>query len=280
MTSIKKRFLLYMYHIMEGFKRILIPSIYRRLCLSGIEPCTAPLLEHGLSSCMRNLGSSAQQNASEHREDSDQKSDENIVHVSARVRTSSGSRAAAKLRESGRVPGTLFSRLPGSGGEDRILLSFDKKEISSIYQKIGSYGWGCQVCNVVIESDDGRGSSENNRMIRALGRQLHVTAATAEPENVTLIGFPSDRKVKVDVPLKTFGREVSPGIRAGGRVNWIRRTIPCIVEGTALVPQSFEVDISNLKVNDKVLWTSLDIPSGVTIVLKDERQPILKMARK
>jgi len=197
----------------------------------------------------------------------------NILDISGQLRTESGSRAAARLRESGRVPGTLFSM---KDTDDSVLLSFDKREIASIFHKIGSYGWNCQVFNVKLVGNDG----QDGELIRALGRQIHVTAATAEPENVTMIAFPEDRQVKVNVPLKTFGKEVSPGIRAGGRVNWIRRTVPCIVQGWAEVPQFFEVNISDLEVNDKVLWTSLDVPEGVEIALKDPRQPVLKMARR
>lgn len=99
---------------------------------------------------------------------------------------------------------------------------------------------------------------------------------------VRFIHLRPDRKVKVDVPLRTFGREASPGIRAGGRVNWIRRTVPCLVTYSEEVgvPGCFEVDISQLEVNDKVLWTALDVPVGVEVLLKDPREPVLKMARK
>ncbi|WPT18039.1 50S ribosomal protein L25 [Picochlorum sp. SENEW3] len=197
----------------------------------------------------------------------------NVMALQGAVRKESGSRAAAKLRESGRVPGTLFSLGGDTMPEDKILLSFDKKEIASLYNKIGSYGWGCQVFDVhALHGDE-------PKVYRALGRQIHITAATGQPENVTMISLSEDRLVKVNVPLKTFGKEVSPGIRAGGRVNWIRRTVPCLVRGYD-IPQFFEVDISELDVNDKVLWTSLEVPTHVTIALKDPRQPVLKMARK
>lgn len=259
----------------EIIRKLNMLSTCRKLYPSAIESCTTLLPQVELA---RDIKRFASQRISTQIESIDNSTtNENVVNLSARIRTASGSRAAAKLREAGRVPGTLFS-LGGVSTEDKILLSFDKKEISSVYQKVGSYGWGCQVCNVIIESD--ADDADSCRSIRALGRQLHTTAATAEAENVTLIGFPNDRTVKVDVPLKTFGKEVSPGIRAGGRVNWIRRTIPCLVEGSASVPQFFEVDISDLEVNDKVLWTSLELPVGVKILLKDPRQPLLKMARK
>ena len=197
-----------------------------------------------------------------------------MVRLRALPRMDSGSRAATKLRETGRVPGSLFS-IEGQGEkEGRLLLSFDKRDIVQLYRGLGMYGWACQVFDIDVEGVDG-----SLKTYRALGRQIHVTASSGEPENVTMISFYPGRKVKINVPLKTFGSEVSPGIKSGGRVNWIRRTIPCLVS-SGQVPTHFEVDISNLAVNDKFLWNDLDIPSNVSVLLKDPRQPVLKIARR
>lgn len=42
--------------------------------------------------------------------------------------------------------------------------------------------------------------------------------------------------------VQVIGDDVAPGIKAGGRVNWIRRTIPCVARGDA-IPQDFTVDV-------------------------------------
>jgi len=42
--------------------------------------------------------------------------------------------------------------------------------------------------------------------------------------------------------MQVIGDDVSPGIKAGGRVNWIRRTIPCLARGDS-IPADFTVDI-------------------------------------
>ncbi len=218
-----------------------------------------------------------------------------VVPLHAVGRSASGSRAAAKLRARGLVPGVVHSfegKAPDGGARggdgDRVLLAFEKKAIATLHQKIGSYGFACQVFDVHV-ADDVPGAatpeepaSTTSTTYRVLGRQIHITASSAEPENVTFIELGPNRKVRVEVPLKTFGRETCPGIRAGGRVNWIRRTVPCIVDTAKAdaVPASFEVDISGLEVNDKVLWTELALPVGVEVLLKDRRQPVVKLARK
>jgi hypothetical protein len=42
--------------------------------------------------------------------------------------------------------------------------------------------------------------------------------------------------------MQAIGDDVSPGIKAGGRINWIRRTIPCTARGDA-IPSDFTIDI-------------------------------------
>lgn len=74
------------------------------------------------------------------------------------------------------------------------------------------------------------------------GRQVHLTSTTDAVENVTLLHCPPDRRVRVEVPLRVFGEEVCPGLKSGGSLNWIKRTISCIADGHA-VPASFELDV-------------------------------------
>jgi len=69
-----------------------------------------------------------------------------------------------------------------------------------------------------------------------------MNAATDVIENVTLMHCPPERRVRVNIPLRVFGEEVSPGLKAGGRINWIRRAVSCIAHGNA-IPQEFEVDV-------------------------------------
>lgn len=191
----------------------------------------------------------------------------------AEPRHTSGSRPAAQFRKTGRTPGTLFS-LPG---EESMLLTFDQKDIATRLHKLGRTGWACQVFDVKI-TPDVAGATEPITF-PALGRQVHMNAATDEIENITLMYCPPDRKVRVKVPLKVYGEEVCPGLKAGGRINWIARTIACIARGDQ-VPEGFEVDVSSLEIKDKLTYGDLQVPEGVELAVKDTELPILKIMKK
>ncbi|KAL4423248.1 hypothetical protein ABPG77_000040 [Micractinium sp. CCAP 211/92] len=187
----------------------------------------------------------------------------------AELRGSAGTIASTKLRRGGKTPGIVFS---GPGGEQ--LLAFETKSLARLVAKLGRTAWACSVFNLQIEGEGG-----SSQTVRALGRQVHMQADTDAIENVTFIYCPPERQVRVDVPLKVIGDDVSPGVKAGGRVNWINRTIACIARGDA-IPSDFTVDISKMGMNDKLAFTDLVLPEGTRLHHSvNPALPILKVAK-
>lgn len=187
----------------------------------------------------------------------------------AELRGSAGTIASNKLRREGKIPGIVFS---GPGGEQQ-LLAFEAKGLGKVVGRLGRTAWGCSVFNLQIEGEDG-----SSQTLRALGRQVHMAADTDAIENVTFIQCPPERHVRVNVPLKVIGDDVSPGIKAGGRINWIRRTIPCLARGDS-IPREFVVDISKMEMKDKLYFTDLAVPPGAALHRVNTALPILKLAK-
>lgn len=200
-----------------------------------------------------------------------------ILHLTSTVNTITSLAAEPRssdikphvLRKQGKTPGIIID-LPGNVDQP---LSFNSHDIAKIVHKIGRTGWECQLFDVRYTDTDGA-----PRTHQALGRQVHITADTDEIENVTLLHCPPDRKVRLNIPFRIIGEELCPGIKAGGRVNWIRRTLPCIGIG-GNIPTHFEINISKLEMNDKVYLSHLDIPSDIKVVFKDESQPLVKIRK-
>ena len=200
------------------------------------------------------------------------------IILEARVREQSGSRVAMSIRKSGRIPGILLS-LPG---EKTKLLSFDHKDIIKQIQNFGRVGWESRVFDIKItgdSSDKENTSSGMEEIIRAVGRQVHIEAATGDVENVTLLHCPPERLVRVNVPVKLVGQELCPGLKMGGRINWISRTVRCLSQGNC-IPSYFEIDVSEMSIGDKINYNSLSIPEGVKLNVKDPLGPIIKIMRR
>eukprot|EP00887_Chlorella_sp_A99_P000673 scaffold5.g673.t1 len=122
-----------------------------------------------------------------------------VATLAAELRAEAGSIPAGKLRRAGRTPAVLFSQ-PGSADPGaHTLLSLDAKVVAKAVQRLGRAGWACSVFQLEIAGNGGGGAPQR---VRALGRQVHMRADTDAIENVTFIACPSERLVKVDVPLR------------------------------------------------------------------------------
>lgn len=197
--------------------------------------------------------------------------------LEAEIRTESGTRAANKIRKQGKTPGILFS-LPNAGS---ALLSFKPKELGQLVNVLGRTGWACRVFEIRIIGDTihPEGLIAPGETYRAVGRQIHMDPATFFIENVTLMHCPPDRIVRVDVPIRLVGTEVCPGLKMGGRVNWLTRTIPITVPGD-MIPTHVDMDVSGLTVGDKLYYDSLSLPEGMNLLVKDPKMPVIKIMKK
>ena len=64
-----------------------------------------------------------------------------------------------------------------------------------------------------------------------------------------------------------MGEDMAPGIKKGGYLNLTRRRLDCV--GPArLIPRAIEVDVSALDFGQRIYVSSLQLPSGVSIVGK------------
>ena len=71
----------------------------------------------------------------------------------------------------------------------------------------------------------------------------------------------------VFVPLCFVNREMSPGLKRGGYINYIQQYMACYCEDA--IPRVLVVDIGNLDVGEKVRTTVVQLPEGVTLAEPD-----------
>ena len=83
----------------------------------------------------------------------------------------------------------------------------------------------------------------------------------------------------MNVPVSVLGEDACPGIRKGGFLQMIRRTVPTLCRGDA-VPPCFEVDVSALEAGETVLLRDLRAREGVSITSDDMSLPVCKIGGK
>ena len=80
--------------------------------------------------------------------------------------------------------------------------------------------------------------------------------------------------------LQVIGEDASPGIKRGGYINLVRRTVRCLCAGED-IPASLEINVAAMDIGASVLLGQLPLPEGVVHAVRQEShlaQPLCKLS--
>ena len=182
-------------------------------------------------------------------------------------RGGSGKTVNRHLKRQGMVPGVFFK----PGDEQGELLSFHSKDIERLVRKHGVVGVGARVLE--LNFPDGA------RREPVVAKQVMLDPSTQMVENVNFMPCVPNTKVKVNVPVRAEGEDASPGGKRGGFAWKVSKFLEVRCLGKD-IPAEIVIDVASLDVGEKVFLRDLVLPEGVSVKVKDENIPILKIAGK
>lgn len=168
------------------------------------------------------------------------------VTIRAQKRAKTGKGSARATRRAGNIPAVVYSHF-----EEPVAIALDPKEL---HKAVTSSERGF---NTVLSIDIGNGASKT-----ALLKDWQVDPMSRALLHADFLEIRMDEQLPANVPIKLVGK--APGVVAGGILNQIRRdlTVRCLPGN---IPVEFEVDVSNLQVNDALHVSDLVPPEGVEI---------------
>lgn len=170
-----------------------------------------------------------------------------IIELKTTTRNTTGNGPARDLRRKGCIPAVLYGR-----GKDTVMLSVDKKELEKVVRK-GNISQ--LLLNLFIEDDD---NSKRTAMIKEL--QAHPVS-----QNFLHVDFyevSMDRKIRLNIPVVPKG--IAKGVEMGGVLQIVRRELEVLcLPGD--IPESLEVDISDLNIGDAIHVQDIPRPETVEI---------------
>ncbi|MBL0699521.1 MAG: 50S ribosomal protein L25 [Desulfosarcina sp.] len=157
-----------------------------------------------------------------------------FVELKANIRKTSGSAVARTLRAAGKVPAVLYGP-----SMDSILLSLDLQEFETSLKKGKK---GLSIYNLAIQNGDAVTKS-------VMIKELQTDPMTRMLLHVDFYEIAMDRKIKVNIPVVPTGK--SKGVELGGILQVIRRELEIFCLPNE-IPDSFEIDITDLDIGDSV----------------------------
>ena len=169
------------------------------------------------------------------------------MKLSVSSRTSEKKSDVKKLRREGHIPAILYGP-----GKDNKKLSFPLEQLQEALRSI-SPG---RLATTVFELGEGRES------VKALVKEVQYHPVSYSILHVDFVQLEDGKPVKVNVPLQVFGQVDCVGIKLGGFLRQVIRSmkVQCLPKD---VPGEIIVDIRSLAVGESVKLEELPIPKNV-----------------
>jgi large subunit ribosomal protein L25 len=165
--------------------------------------------------------------------------------LDVKSRDAEGSRAARRLRRSGRVPGVLY----GGGGESTGF-DVDARELRLALARAGA---------VLDLSIDG------GKATPVVLKEAQRDPVRGETVHIDLLRVRLDQAIHAVVPLELTGAEDTPGVKEGGVLEQITRELNVEALPTA-IPESIVHAIGEMQIGDTIGLAAIVMPEGVTLL--------------
>ena len=165
-----------------------------------------------------------------------------------RENTSSG--ATNKLRSDGFIPAILYG-----GKESNQTISIERKSIRDI---INSDNFLSKVLELEIE-----GKKE-----KVLPREVSYHVVSDEPIHIDFMRVLSGKKIVIDIPVIFINHPDSPGLKRGGVLNIVRRTVELKCPGEN-IPTNITIDLAGTDIGTSIKISSVKLPENVFPTITD-----------
>ena len=183
----------------------------------------------------------------------------NISTISAESREKSGKGASRSLRREGRIPAVIYG-----GGDSPSHISIEYRLFDMEYTQAVFFS---RLYDVDIEGEK----------TRVLPRDVQLDAVSDRPLHVDFIRYVKGSKITVEVAVNFLGEDVCPGLKRGGVLNVVRRSVEllCPVES---IPDMITLDISESDIGDSLHISQINLPDGVNPTITDRDFTIATIA--
>ena len=182
-----------------------------------------------------------------------------LIELKTKIRTTTGNGPARRLRMSGQIPAVVYG--PKT---EPVLLSVNKSDLEILFKKGGI---GQVVLNLVIQKNG------ETLTMPAMIKELQTHPVSRNFIHIDFYEIKMDQKITAKIPVVTTG--IAKGVELGGILQIIRRELE--VECLPLeVPESIEIDISDLDIGDSIHVGKISLEGEIEL-LEDDNYTVVTM---
>lgn len=166
------------------------------------------------------------------------------VRIEAVARERAGKGAARATRRTGLVPAVVYG-----AKQEATLIALDPRDV---VKELTKGGWQSHLYEVAVKD----GPTE-----RTIMRDVQFDPVTDRPVHVDFQRVAPGARIRIRVPVTFLHEDTSPGMKAGGVLNVVRREVEVLAEPDK-VPEKFEIDLANANIGANLRWSSIKDHQG------------------
>jgi large subunit ribosomal protein L25 len=173
-----------------------------------------------------------------------------IQELTAQARAGTGKGPAYQARLKGFIPGIIYG-----GGSAPEPVSVDRHQLER-HALTGTFLTTLFVLDVA------------GQKTRVIPRDIQLDPVSDRPVHVDFMRLPEGAEIRLAIPVRFKGQEVSPGIKRGGVLNIVRHDVELYCPADN-IPPFIEADLSSLDIHGTLHISAFTLPDGVRPVIKD-----------
>jgi len=149
------------------------------------------------------------------------------------------------LRKKEEVPAIIYG-----GKEENQKISLSKKKVQFL---INQENFLSRIISIKID----------NKSIDVLPRDVNFDPISDNPIHIDFLRIVKGAKIILEIPVKFINNEKSPGLKRGGVLNIVRRSVELKCP-TETIPNELVVDLDGLEIGTSIKISSINLPENVT----------------
>lgn len=168
----------------------------------------------------------------------------NKVIFNAEFKGKQGTSASRAVRLDGRIPAIVY----GGPMNDKAV-SISAPEFEREYKK---GGFKTRVMELLLEG----------KPVLAIAKDIQFHPVSGLPQHIDFQEVTNDSVIRIDVRLRVINEDKCPGLKRGGVVNLVYRSIPllCPINN---IPDHIDVDLTEMQIGQNKHMSEVKLPENV-----------------
>ena len=170
--------------------------------------------------------------------------------LSIEIRDSTGKSAVKKIIAAGKIPSVLYGLK-----EKPLTISINRM---TVQKELKAGGFLTKIFSLDMDG----------KVSLAIPRDVQFHPISDLPVHVDFLRLGADSKVLVDIPTIFINHELSPGLKKGGVLNIVRRTVQINCPAND-IPEEIVFDLEGLEIGDAIHISATKLPEGAEPTITD-----------